>query len=517
VLRALAKAGLSPCVELTKKTAAAIGADPALAAMIMDAGGRASAPAYTSLNEEREAGLAVAGATATAWRIGAIAEGLPACTGGEPGDPRAPSLDVLRIAAGGRTTVDLHAFAADYLARRILTKGLRCGGCAEDAHCPGIQLNHVRAAGYAALTPFPVPSPRAHRMRRRVARSRALLVQCDRSDLVYSHLLAESIKAEAARVGVALDVIATARPSVIAAELGAFFDRAPAGAEGIRVDDWDRAVAAFEARHDDRAWDRVVFNGMNEAFFGIVARCRARGWRPRITLYDAHAGVGADTSRPFFPTAGAAAAAMRDAGVRVVAPFDLAVLDEIYDRLEIPRDRLRPVLQWIDPAFFARVTARRDRIVLAPGSTARDWATLFSAAPRLEAPLHVAAGGALAGGPEGGIIHPRMTLREYRDLIAGAAVAVFPIGHANAAITSAIIAMAVGTPVVIGRSRFLSAYLREGGTCLTYEPGDAGGLTAKVNTLLDHPARAAALARSARAFVEKELCPARLLRALLMR
>jgi glycosyltransferase involved in cell wall biosynthesis len=105
-------------------------------------------------------------------------------------------------------------------------------------------------------------------------------------------------------------------------------------------------------------------------------------------------------------------------------------------------------------------------------------------------------------------------MHEYRDLLARAPVVVIPIRQDNAGITSALMAMALGRPVVIGRSRFVDAYLIEGKTCLTYTPGNSGELAALVNRLLENPREAASLGRSARRFVEAELGPDKLFKIL---
>ena len=65
-------------------------------------------------------------------------------------------------------------------------------------------------------------------------------------------------------------------------------------------------------------------------------------------------------------------------------------------------------------------------------------------------------------------------------------------------------AMASGTPVVSTATGGQGEFLRDGENALVFAPGDAAGLAAALLRLLDDPARAAALARTARAQVERE-------------
>jgi MoaA/NifB/PqqE/SkfB family radical SAM enzyme len=117
-------------------------------------GVRVEVPAYALLSEEAALGVPVARAARLAAKAGGEIEGLPFCLGGVSRDPTALRLDALRLRDDGGLSVDLDAFADDYLARRQMTKSRRCAGCARNRACPGIHINHARTWGYRVLKPL---------------------------------------------------------------------------------------------------------------------------------------------------------------------------------------------------------------------------------------------------------------------------------------------------------------------------------------------------------------------------
>jgi glycosyltransferase involved in cell wall biosynthesis len=90
-----------------------------------------------------------------------------------------------------------------------------------------------------------------------------------------------------------------------------------------------------------------------------------------------------------------------------------------------------------------------------------------------------------------------------RDLYRNAAAVVLPLhDHIHAGgINSLVEAMAMGRPVVIGRSRGIADYVRDGETALTAAPGDAAGLAAAISRVLSDEGLAARLGAAAREFV----------------
>ncbi|EYF05188.1 radical SAM protein [Chondromyces apiculatus] len=79
-------------------------------------------------------------------------ENIPRCLAGRK--PRR-SLRVLDTAMLGQDArIDMHRYTQRYVADGYMTKALRCRTCVEDARCPGVHINWVRAHSYAPLTPI---------------------------------------------------------------------------------------------------------------------------------------------------------------------------------------------------------------------------------------------------------------------------------------------------------------------------------------------------------------------------
>lgn len=78
-------------------------------------------------------------------------EGVVSCLGGRP---RAEGLVLDAAALGADGRVAMPAFTQRFVAEGFRTKALRCGGCAENARCPGVHVNWVRAHGFEPLAPI---------------------------------------------------------------------------------------------------------------------------------------------------------------------------------------------------------------------------------------------------------------------------------------------------------------------------------------------------------------------------
>ncbi|MBI5527384.1 MAG: radical SAM protein [Deltaproteobacteria bacterium] len=153
IVKRILALGVATGVVLNRATARLL-SDRRVGAVIKKARVRVEVPAYALLSEGAATGIPVGEAAAFAAKAGAGVEGLPFCLGGVPHDPDAIRLDALRLGDDGRLTVDLDAFADDYLARRHMTKSRRCKKCVKNRRCPGIHINHARAWGYRALKPL---------------------------------------------------------------------------------------------------------------------------------------------------------------------------------------------------------------------------------------------------------------------------------------------------------------------------------------------------------------------------
>ena len=90
----------------------------------------------------------------SAYPAAAAVEGVPRCISGQAPRPAPRVLDaaVLRRGEGG-VRLDLSGFTEQFIVEHYLSKSLRCDSCRWDGECPGVQLNYLRAHGYAALQP----------------------------------------------------------------------------------------------------------------------------------------------------------------------------------------------------------------------------------------------------------------------------------------------------------------------------------------------------------------------------
>ena len=86
-------------------------------------------------------------------------EGIARCISGQVPRPRHQVLDaeVLRRPLTrdhrGAPVIDLQGFTAAFIRDTFRSKSLRCRRCRWDLHCPGEQLNYLRAHGYRTLRP----------------------------------------------------------------------------------------------------------------------------------------------------------------------------------------------------------------------------------------------------------------------------------------------------------------------------------------------------------------------------
>jgi hypothetical protein len=78
-------------------------------------------------------------------------EGVPACVTGRLPRPRPRTLDTAMATADG--TLEIFRYTKRFIADHYMAKSLRCRGCAHDATCPGLHVNHVRAHGFAVMQP----------------------------------------------------------------------------------------------------------------------------------------------------------------------------------------------------------------------------------------------------------------------------------------------------------------------------------------------------------------------------
>ena len=86
-----------------------------------------------------------------AFKLDVPVEDVPACILGRAPQVRPVVLDGAMLTNEGR--IEIFRYARRYVLDRFYTKSLRCKTCVHDPECRGLHINHVRAHGYAMMTP----------------------------------------------------------------------------------------------------------------------------------------------------------------------------------------------------------------------------------------------------------------------------------------------------------------------------------------------------------------------------
>ena len=179
--------------------------------------------------------------------------------------------------------------------------------------------------------------------------------------------------------------------------------------------------------------------------------------------------------------------------------------------------RVAVVSQGVDTAFWdpARATPPdRKPYILAIGAEMRNYPLLFDAVRGMDVEVRVKASSAWMNSARHELrslptnvtlLRERLTYSVLRDLYAGAALVAVPLYDTPqaAGITTILEAMAMGVPVIATQSAGLPDGLVDGETGIVVAP-EAGAVAEAITEVLGAPTKAAALAASARQFVESD-------------
>ncbi|MEO8603962.1 MAG: glycosyltransferase [bacterium] len=387
--------------------------------------------------------------------------------------------------------------------------------------------------------------------------SRALLIDLDFRDFVYSYLWGRAVQEGCARRQLPVDVI-TVHPAArrsLADELGvpkAAVEPSPNGTTVyIEQADEARSRAAIDTLLGRQPYDTLILNCEAPLFMHLMLARGDAFAGARWLVYDRH--LHEDLR------AHDADAALRD---RMVASrMHLFTIEEIATGAGPPpgqrestatrwRERLRnrlvaaglgrlaiaplfPVhgsqevrdervvgsfkrlgltertihLQpWpMDDAFFApqpRPAASGDCVVFSGGDSGRDYATLFAAIDGLPLQLRLCANRTPTPLPPNVTILPRLALHQFRDEMARADIVVVPLSGQPPVSGITVIAMAkmLARPVIASESAVVRMHIRwQGDGGLLCPMGDAPALRAQLATLLRAPAERERLGHSGRA------------------
>ncbi len=329
------------------------------------------------------------------------------------------------------------------------------------------------------------------------SRPRALLVNPDAGDFVYSFLFGRSVERRCRERGWSVDRIAIkpGRGLDLAAELG---QRVPEpigdGVELLVESEDDPAIGAVLGALASRRYQAVVANVRPKLLYDMLEHgMLAAG---QVLLWDRHlhGGLREEGER-------------RGLGVEVfkgprIRAWSLA--DRLGEGLH--RDLARAGLEhgrgraWpLDLSFFRPHVRPTPGRVFAGGNNARDWPLLLEAVHDLRWDIHVVTADALSQLPPHVRVDRRLTLAGFRDAMAAARVMALPV-HPGVAtgMTVLAMAMALGVPIVATRTLWTEQYVSDDETGLLVPPGDVVAFRAALLRLHDDATLRARLVAAAR-------------------
>jgi glycosyltransferase involved in cell wall biosynthesis len=189
------------------------------------------------------------------------------------------------------------------------------------------------------------------------------------------------------------------------------------------------------------------------------------------------------------------------------------------EHLGIAPEKIYLIKHFVDQLFF-RPRERTLDTLCSAGAEMRDYPTLLEALRGTGLPCHIAADhvrvdtlgfarrvetGRLAGLASDNVTIGKKSLVELRELYARSHFVVVPLQESDTdnGISVILEAMAMGKPVICSRTKGQVDVIQEGVTGLFVPVGDAKALRAAMLELWHDPARAEAMGRAARAYVEK--------------
>jgi glycosyltransferase involved in cell wall biosynthesis len=208
------------------------------------------------------------------------------------------------------------------------------------------------------------------------------------------------------------------------------------------------------------------------------------------------------------------------ANLRAIVTWTTVQRRYAIERLGIPAEKIYLVKHFVDDVFW-NPRERAVDMICSAGSEMRDYPTLLDALRRTNIPCHIAtdhvrenraiglgrrvSADAFSSGASANVTVGRKTPAELRDLYARSRFVVVPVQHSDTdnGVNVILEAMAMGKPVICSRTRGQVDVIQEGVTGIFVPVGDSSALRAAILSLWSDPARANAMGRAARAYVER--------------
>ena len=359
---------------------------------------------------------------------------------------------------------------------------------------------------------------------------RALLVNLDFRDFVYSHLWARAVLEGCARRNLAVDMVAS-NPFVnrdLAGELGV--PRSTLGVHGngttVYLDkpDESRSRAVIGQLLEQHRYDTLILNCEAALFVHLMIERERDFTGTRWLVYDRHLHIDLrahqrdKTLRARMIASGMHLFTLQEIALgadRVIDPDAAAEVPEgilgSFKCLGLTMARIH-LQKWpLDDIFFAPRpdTMRRDGfVVFSGGDSGRDYATLFAAIEGLPVQLRLCASNYPRPVPPNVTILPRLALYQFRDEMARATAVVVPLTLEPpvSGITVTAIAKMLGKPLIATENPVVRMHIPEHGDggYLT-RAGDAAMLRTLLLQLIESPAERERLGREARAQAVRDL------------
>jgi hypothetical protein len=332
---------------------------------------------------------------------------------------------------------------------------------------------------------------------------RALLINVDADDFVYSFQFGRSVERRCAERGWRVDRLAieTGVDRDLAAELGHAVPPPIAGGSETTVrSEVDPAATDAVRRFATRRYEAVIANVRPKLFYDLVENGVLA---TRALLWDRHLHNGLTQER---------ARRGIDAGQLRALPIHVwSLLDQA--RMELSLDLVNAGLQrgaghaWpMDLEFFRSDVRPEPGRIFAGGDSARDWELFIRAVRDLPLDVHLVTAHPPEDLPPNVRVETRLPLSRFRDAMAGAAICAIPLAREIAAgVTVLPMAMALGVAVVATRTGWIEQYVSHEEQALLVPAGDTGAFRSALLRLHGDPELRGRLVAKARRRVT-ELC-----------
>jgi hypothetical protein len=303
------------------------------------------------------------------------------------------------------------------------------------------------------------------------SRRRALLVNVDAADFVYSFQFARSVERRCVERGLRVDRIAT-DPSWhrdLSDELGQPVPEPIAdGTETFVHSEEDPAAAAALRRRSRRHYEVAIVNVWPKLFYDLVTAGVLDG---RTLIWDRHLhdGLGDETRRR-----GLDPASLRQRPIRVWSLQGLAATGVHPDLVQAGLIDGHNQHWPMDAEFFRSDAMHQPDLVFAGGDSARDYPLLIEAIRDLPLRVHLVTRHVPPALPPQVRVDVRLPLWRFRDAMAAASIAAIPLreGAGAAGLTVLTMAMALGVAVVSTESTWITQYAEDERDALLVPAGD---------------------------------------------